>query len=630
MHVPRSMRGALELTEMLYYRSGIYKKATERTVDYFLTKPVFSSKDDAARKKIERIITQDFGAIPNLRDIGIDRLTYGNSFSSIHLPFKRVLRCRTCSSEQSMITDSGAFIPFEFSLADASFHCRCKSCKGIVRHNVIDYPVRDASKVKMVRWDPKRITIEYTEITGDKRYWLEIDPEIAGRVRRSDPFTLATLPWNFIVAIKNRQRFRFNNAHIYHSSESSLSGVNLRGWGVPPVLASFRNFFRLQVLYRYDEVMKMDYIVPLRIMSPTIMKTAQGNNVMEINLRNFAGEAMNAVQRHRVDGTDWNFFPFPVNYQAIGGEGQQLDQAQRDTIMAEEDRLLNVRGIPPELYRGSLTLVNAPVGLRLFEAGNTSLVSDLNRLLQWQTTIISRFLDCGNHEASMERVTLTDNLDDKAWRLNAAQSGLISRETGFSPLGIDVQEEDRRLLDEQMRQQREQTKAQQEMQMEQMSIGTQDADTQGTGGQETSVGDLDSQAQEWASQLLAPEMTDTARRQQLTSIRTTNGTLHALIIKKMDQMRQQAGTLGRAAGFQQMGIGQPKTAMPEKIAGLLMCIHQAFPVAGGDQQHNVKMADGGYDVSIFHKGAMRTIKIASTELDDSIPNLVLDIKAAMG
>lgn len=634
-YVPQTMRGALELSEILYYRSGIYKKSTERIVDYFLTKLVVASKDDGERKKFEMIMNKDFGVLPRIREVDIDKMVYGNGFSSLHLPFKRVLRCVVCSSEKSMVGDNGSHVDFVFHQTDCTFSSRCKGCKKITTHKARDYAVRDASKIRLVRWDPKRITIEYNEITGDKRFWLDISPDIISRVRRADPFILATLPWSFIVAIKNGHKYRFNDDMIYHSTESSLAGVSLRGWGVPPVLSAFRNFFRLQVLYRYDEVMKMDYIVPLRIVSPAIMKSSGGNSVMEINLRNFAEQAMGAVERHRIDGADWNFFPFPVNYQAIGGEGQQLDQAQRDTILAEEDRLLNVRGIPPELYRGSLTLINAPVGLRLFEAGNSSLVEDNNRLVQWIGAKVSRFMECGSHESSIESVRITDSIEDKAWRVQAAQSGFISKETGLSPLGIDSAEEERRVLDEQVRQAREQQKAQQELQMDQMAIGSSGSDTEGGQAGGMSPGDVESMADEKARALLDPSVTESVRRRELDALANTNSTLHAVVIKKLDQYRNQAGNLGRAAGLQQMGIGggeqpQGKTASQEQITELMLRIHQEFPSSGGSgATHSIRVQkNGNLVLRVFGKNASipHIVMVSPDSVINSIEDVVRGIK----
>lgn len=568
-YTPRTMKDALWLCEFLYLNYGIYRKSSERIVDYFLTKPRFKGQDDKEREKFEKVMKQDFGVMERLKELGYDYMCYGNSFASIHLPFTRVLRCRTCNSERNMVGKRGEMIPFHFNTSDFTFHMHCQKCKQIQRHMVHDYAKRDAKKIKLVRWDPKRITIELNELTQDVRYWLDIDPSIIAKVRRGDPFTLATLPWSFIAAIKKNQKYLFDNDCFFHMREASLAGLHMGGWGIPSVLSAFKNFFRLQVLYRYDEVMKMDYIIPLRILSPADMKVAVGNEFMQIGMGNFVQAAQSAVQRHRVDGADWNFFPFPVNYQAIGGEGTQLDQSTRDTITSEEDRLLNTRGIAPELYRGNLTLQNAPVGLRLFESGHSALVGGFNRAIQWMSDSVARYMDSGDHEAEVERVTITDNLDDKAWRLQAAMTGAISKETGLSPLGIDSKEEEKRVIQESVRSQKEQAKAQQDAQMEAMSLDTPEADQEGQNpaGGMTPM-DIETQGEESAKQLLDPTLPEQQRRQQLSALRNSNPTLHAVVIKKMEELRGRAGTMGQQAGLQAMGVGpQPgQQGQPQQAA----------------------------------------------------------------
>ena len=586
-YTPRTMKDALWLCEYLYLNFGLYRKASERVVDYFLTKVIFKGQDDDERAKFDKLMTTEFGVIERLKELGYDLMCYGNSFASLHLPFTRVLRCKGCQSERNMINNKGIILPFQFNSSDFSFHARCPKCKRIQRHMVHDYAKRSADKIKLVRWDPKKITVEPNEISGDVRYWLDIDPTIIAKVRRGDPFILATLPWEFIAAIKRNEKFLFDTNYFFHLKEANLAGLHLGGWGIPSVLSAFKNFFRLQVLYRYDEVMKMDYIVPIRILSPAEMKVPAGNDFMGVGLGNFVQAASQAVQRHRIDGADWNFFPFPVNYQAIGGEESSLDAGTRDIISAEEDRLLNTRGIAPELYRGNLTLQNAPVGLRLFEASHTSLVAGLNRAVQWMSAGVSKYMNSGDHESMLESPKITDNLDDKAWRIQAGMTGAISKETAFSPMGVDAREEEKRVIQEQIRQQKEQQKAQQDAQMEAMTLDApQSSDGGGqAGGSEMDPNQLESQADEMARSLLDPTLPEQNRRQQLASLRNTNDTLHALVIKKMDQYRDQAGTAGRQQGLQQMGIGggQAKLGTYEglhKLAQIRRMAHSFFPTPG--------------------------------------------------
>lgn len=553
-YAPRTMKDALALCEYLYTNYGIYRKASERIVDYFLTRVRLSGQDDDERKEFEKVLMNDFGIMERLREVGHDFMCYGNSFCSLHLPFLRVLRCPDCRS----MVPVQEFLTFQFNIHELKFYAHCQKCKGIRGHTFKDFPVKDPRRIHLVRWNPKQIRIEYNDITGDARYWLEIPPDIATKVRQGDHFTVSTMPRNFIVAIQKNQRFKFTEEYFFHLREGVLAGLNLRGWGIPSVLSAFRNFFRLQVLYRYDEVLKMDYIIPLRILSPAQSQMgANGNDFVNVGLQNFMQQASQAVARHRVDGADWSFFPFAVNYQAVGGEAQQLDATTRDTITAEEDRLLNVRGAPPEFYRSNMSMQVAPVMLRLFERGHMPMINGFERLIRWLVDSIAHHTDNGSYESSLEPVTIADNVEDKMWRLQAAQSMLISKETGFGPMGVDPREEEKRVIDEQMRQQALQQKAQQDQASAQMSLdaGADDGTEAGQSGGGTggaSVEDTEAQAGEIAMRLADPNCPDTARRQELAALRSTNTTLHAVVIKKIEQIRQQSGTAGRAAGFQQI------------------------------------------------------------------------------
>ena len=547
-YAPRTFRDALTLCEYLYVNNSTYRKASERVVSYFLTKVNLSGQSDNELDKFDKILNQKFDAIGKLKEMGEDYMCYGNAFASIIPAFRRMLRCVKCSS--ATIIDK---VNYEFRFNDLSFHAKCGKCDQITRHMVHDYADPNPDKIRLVRWDPKKITIEYNDITGDTNYWLEIDSWIGAKIRTGDKFFINTTPWSFIQAIHRSQKYKFNKEYFYHMKEGCLAGIRLYGWGLPSILSSFKNFFRLQVMLRYDETLMMDYIVPMRIISPQGVTGNVGNDIMAVaNMENFRNQFASGVVRHRLDGADWNFFPFPVNYQAIGGEGKNLSPA--DLIRNEEDRLLNARGFPPELYRGTLTLQAASVGLRLFERSWEHFVSDLNGSLQWMATTVARLTRAGDIEAELESSTLTDDLEAKQLRLNLMSAQQISKSTALAPFGIDAAEERKRILDEAKEERRSQAAAQQEMEMEQMSLGgdASEEQQQGQGGSnEATPMDVQSQGEEIAQNLVNPQMSNTQRRQELNKIRQSNPTLHAVVVQAMEKMRQQAGMQGRDGVLQQ-------------------------------------------------------------------------------
>jgi hypothetical protein len=555
-YAPKTFKDALTLCEHLYVNNSVYKKASERIVSYFLTSVKLSGQGENEIEKFKGTLEKKFGIMERLKEMGEDYMCYGNAFASIIPSFVRMLKCTNCKDTVVNILHTN----FEFRIGDLSFYSRCNKCRKTCRHMVHDYPDPNPENIKLVRWDPKRITIEHNPLRSMNNYWMDIDPWIASKIRMGDKFLLATTPWSFIQAVSRNQKYKFHPEYFFHLREGCISGINLYGWGLPSILSAFKDFFRIQVLRRYDEVLMMDYIVPMRIISPAGGGgSADGNSMMAIaNMNSFRENMEGAIMRHRIDGADWNIFPFPVEYQPVGGEGLKMSPTEK--ITEEEDRLLNARGIPPQLYRGDLLLQTAPTALRVFERSWTSLVDGLNNAGQWMVTSLARQIKSGDIKAELTSVTLSDDLEAKNVRLQLMQAQLISKETGLAPMDIDVKNERKRLLEEQKADQREQMKAQQELEMEQMNLDTPEGDAQGTNdaGGATPM-DIQGQGTALAQQLLDPQVPEQARRQQLTQLRQSNPTLHAVVIKEMDRLRGAAGTAGAAAAMPQV-IAQDQAA----------------------------------------------------------------------
>lgn len=586
---PRTFRDALTLCEYLYANNSVYKKASERIVSYFLTKVKLTGQADDELEKFRAIVEKKFGIMERLKEMGEDMMCYGNSFASIIPSFTRMLKCTNCRAQGNDTVVKMLGKPFEFRAGDLSFYTRCHKCHQTCRHMVHDYPDPNPENIKLVRRDPKAITIEHNPERGISNYWMDIDPLIASRIRSGDPFLLATTPWTVIQAVVRNQKYKFNPEYFYHLKEGCISGLKLYGWGLPSVLSAFKDFFRIQVLRRYDEALMMDYIIPMRIISPAGGGTNGSDMLATASMKSFRDNAESAIAKHRIDGADWNIFPFPVEYQAVGGEGREL--APKDLIMDEEDRLLNARGIPPQLYRGDLLLQTAPTALRVFERGWQPLVDGLGQAAQWMVTSIARQVKSGDIEAELASVTLVDDLQQESVRLTLMQAGILSKETGLESMNIDPKNERKRILEETKEDQREQMKAQRELEMEQMNLNTPEGDAQGTGGGEgggATPMDVQGQGAAIAQQLLDPSVPETARRQQLSQYRSSNPTLHAVIIKEMERLRNSAGTAGQAQ------------AMPQAIQQAQQAQAAAAPVSTpGAAQSQPKVASLDFSKTAF-------------------------------
>ena len=368
-YAPRTWLDAIKLAEFLYINNSTWRKASERIVAYFITKIKLSGQSDGELEKFRPLIERKFGILGHLREMGNDYMATGNSIAQIIPSFIRGLKCTNCKSNGHDTLVNILKTDFEFRIGDLSFYATCNRCKRTCRHMVHDYPDPNPENIKLIRRDVKSITIEHNPERGMSNYWMDIDHLMASRIRNNDKFLIATTPWSIIQAIARNQRYKLNPEYTFHLKESSIAGLKLYGWGIPSILSAFKDFFRVQILRRYDETLMMDYIVPIRIISPARGGgSSDGSSMMEMaNMNSFRASMEGAITNHRRDGADWNIFPFPVEYQPIGGEGQAL--SPREMIAGEEDRLLNARGIPSQLYRGDLLLQTAPTAVRLFERG---------------------------------------------------------------------------------------------------------------------------------------------------------------------------------------------------------------------------------------------------------------------
>lgn len=545
-YAPTSMQDAFKLCEFLYLNNSTYRKGSERVVDYFLTSLKVSGADDEGRKRFQDILIDDVKVMPVLRKVGVNFQCYGNAIVSPHFPFVRSLVCRSCGTSVSAKSYEGR-MALDWNTGDIDLHCR--KCKSDRPHKIVDRAHRMPAGIKLICWDPKRIKIKPNDITGDAQYWMEPTEYTKRMVRDNDPFFLSTLPQSFLETIRLGARYKFDPHSIFHLKESTIAGVDLRGWGPPPILSAFRNFFRLQVLLRQDEKLMMDYITPMRLLSPKQGSYVQGNSIHNESMANFTSNMGSVIRQHRISGMNWNIVPFPVDYQALGGEGQAL--SPREIIEGEEDRILNSRGVPPEFYRATLSLQAAPVALRLFERSWSFLVEGTNELLQWWSNHISGFLSTGEYRTKLDSVTVVDDIDNKIWRLQAMAAELLSKETALSPMGIDSREEFQRILDQQKMEAEMTERAQREMEMSSLSL---DAPAEGgeeeVGGQgggrtpEEVVGDAEAKARE----LLA--MPEQEKNRQLADIRATDEQFHALVRQKMDRIRNQAASIGKSVGMQ--------------------------------------------------------------------------------
>jgi hypothetical protein len=395
-------------------------------------------------------------------------------------------------------------------------------------------------------------------------------------VLEGEPFYLNETPWAMVEAClksnksKKEYLFKFKDDSIYHLRCSTLAGLPVKGWAIPPILPNFKLAYYVQLLRRYDEAIALDFIIPFRILFPNNTSPQGQDALSQISMTSFIGHMQQMINAKRKNLTDIQVAPFSVGYEMLGGEAKTL--APKDNIALAVDELLNSLGFPAELYKGTLSIQAFPVALRLFEKQWNSLVDGFNDLISWLMKRLSRHFMWGEVTGTLRSVTLADDVERKALSLQAAAGQDISKATAYRPLGIDYLEEQKRLVEEQETIQKLQQEARERQQAQQMGQQTSQSGQPAYGA---TPGDVYEQSKALAQQLLL-QTPETMRRGELIKIKHSNPTLHALVLQEMDTMRQDMARQGQAMIMQQakqaevIGFGSA-ASLPSPIrVGLLI------------------------------------------------------------
>jgi hypothetical protein len=603
IYMPETMQDALRWCEYIFLANGVYRQACDRVISYFITDLDIRGDDSEEKDKFSTFLNDTLGIHTLLHTIGMDYLCYGNSFTSLIVPIKRYLFCPKCKLELPLRKVYNEPV-FKFQWKSFKFHAKCPKCKysGEWPHN--DRRSTQEADLVVKRWNPHEMDLLWDPLTDEVSYIWRIPSEYQKLIKEGNLFQLERANWEIIEAVKNDQVLRFDKDVIYHMKEDALSGVRNRGWGISRVLSNFRQAWYVQVLHRYNEAIALDYVIPFRMITPEPRNGAGGEFVdpaLNFNLGSFTSRVESMLGQRRRDPARWNILPFPVQYQALGGDATQL--APTDLMDQGLDTLLNAIGVPMEMYKGTLTLQSAPAALRLFESSWSHLVHNLNRFVDTMVKKVAKLMSWEPVSAKLTRVTHADDLNRQMAKLQLMMGGSISQSTGLKSVGMDFEEEQRRKLEEEMFIAEEthdmQEKMDQVAQMDGMAMPAQAGQAMGPPGaappagamppggapppagggvmgtptpagsaaeqfsisqptqpnQPTTPEEMLSQAQTLAQQLMS--LPDTQRKSELIKLKRVDPTMHSLVTSALDEIRQQARTMGQQQVLAQQYGQQP-------------------------------------------------------------------------
>ena len=548
--------------EWLWLHQGIYSKAIERMVRYFLTKvEIYGTTDYKVRRKYQDWLTDTLGIMSTLAMVGDDYWCFGNSFSSIYKSFHRNLVCpiEKCSHMQPADKAEYVFSGFKFTGI-------CPACRNKVTFKIKDMPAQN-DELRVVRWNQRSIEIEYDVVSGKKRFYYEPRAKTKAAINNGERVTVENMPEEMLTCLAKDEKFLFKEGEIYHMAKPVPASFieDTAGWGLPPFLPNFEYVVQLQMLTKYHEAIMMDYLVPTRFFSPAKSGGDLGDPLLNVDSGRFMRTIENFWRQRRKDPTFIGSIPFPVNYQAIGGEAKNL--APTELLQFAVDMLLSSMGVPQEFYKETLATGGPPIGLRMFERGHTPFVAELNKYLDWIMGKCSEYLMWEDVRARLVKTSVMEDDVVRQTKLQMLSVNKVSNQTALAAFNIDYEYEVDKILEEQAmmdEKTQEMQRAKQQSDQAQQSLdqplpsaqppggapGGQPQQGQPQQGQPQQSGapaggtleDMDMQADQQAQQILT--MPPPERRSALLQIGKANDGMHALVVQKLKNYESRAAQTG--------------------------------------------------------------------------------------
>lgn len=527
---PRKLKDLFRQAEYIGFNSAHIYGTVRKFGEYPITRFVYETNGDVEKTRHEKLFEKELRLKGFLTLVSFDVWLTGNSFVSLYEPIKRDLQCTHCKTREDICSAT-----YAFNLDRLEFRHDCRQCKKLkVISKVIDEPLRDSSKLKLIRWDPKLIDIDANPITGECVYYYTIPRSLVADVRAGNKNKINHTPMEFLAAMKEKKAFRFVDGAIHHMRMPGPAGVESQ-WGYPPITAAIKMFYFASVLRKANEAIALEHITPFRVMHP-LAASGQGDPLTTINLQRWRQELETNYKAFRRDPLRIMFSPIPVGVQNIGGEGKTL-LTLGELQQAEENIVLSL-GVPIEFLKGGLGQTRGEITLRMIENQLRVHIETLNALIEWVEGRASSFLRWGSVPMKLADFKMVDDEAGKQFKAQLWAQGQVSNTTMADTGDVDLRHERKQRKQDALDDARMEAETQIALQKQQqdLSMQSQQQAIRSSGGQSYDPAQVFAANTPLAEELMG--MDPGTRQSRLDQIKTEDGVAYAVLRVLVEQIQQ--------------------------------------------------------------------------------------------
>jgi hypothetical protein len=378
-------------------------------------------------------------------EAGLDYYGYGNCVVSIMFPFHKYLQCKCGYQERIKRLEykkAWQFKNFQYVLM-------CPKCGHNGAAKVKDEYYRSYRDIKLIRWNPQDLEIDFNPITQQKEFAYNVPAKVRKKVLSKKLRYLEELPDHFMRAMKVRRPVVLHKDNVFHFKAPTPSlSANDEGWGYPLILPALKDSFYLQVMKKAQEAVMLEHLVPLDIIYPaSVDQTA--NPYLTVNLSDWKRRIEAEIVKWKWDPNYKPILPLPVGHQRIGGDGRAL--MLTNEIRAWSEHIIAGMGVPQEFVFGGLSWSGSSVSLRMLE-NQFMTYRDLHEhfLRDFLIPNVARFMNWESISVHMRSFKMADDVQTKQLLLSLNQMNKVSDKTLLSEFDKDSLQE-LKIIEQEMR-----------------------------------------------------------------------------------------------------------------------------------------------------------------------------------
>ena len=525
--LPKNHAEMMKWCEVVYANTPVVTNAIKKLINYPLTSFIYKSDATKIKEDTKKFLEDDLDMMSHLIDVGLDYYIYGNTFRSVYFPFTRFLKCSSCSTEVNIQQA-------QYRMRKGKFILKCGECNTERIATTIDRDREDASKISLIRWDPKQIELFANPITAEVNHYYTLPAEVRQGIVKGDRTIISSLPQIFLDAFATSKAIQFTS-NFYHLKTGSLAGYS-SAWGISPLVPCLKLYMYTGILRKSVEAIGLEHITPQRILFP---QGATNDPTIMSSMSQWKEQVQKAIQRWRTDPNYVMLAPFPTGVTNLGSQGRQL-MPNAELRAAEED-MIRALDIPVEFVYGTSNLNNSGVALRILENQLRPYVSQITKYVNWVIDTVNTKYKKDYCHIELAPFTLSDDLMNKQLLMQAVGNG-VSKTTMLEALDLDPQEEATKATNEiidDMKQQKILQKTQQDLEQDISNKVYEDQAAEMNG----SIPQYDQQqliavAQQQAQQLMSVPYEE--RKSLLAQLQNEDYVMWALVTKQLDYFHQQA------------------------------------------------------------------------------------------